>query len=188
MKLPWGWALIAAGVLLDAAVLLLPLSPFPLIQMTLDRDYYNVRRGYEHFLEKGKWEAGDPGFALAREQYMQDVVSGRRPELAPEFMPGASVLMFLLAPEESLAGTPETREVYVVYSNHQAHSVEGSTMKALPETFDKPYATLVSVALLLLGTVLVYSGLERVVARVARGSNQVSAEPGEIALSRAGAS
>ncbi len=188
-----GWALIATGVLLDTAVILLPLTPYPLIQMALDRDYYDAQRGYEQFLNTGKWEAGDPGFALMQRHYMEDVTKGMRPELSTDIMAGASLFTFQIEPQDKAPGVPANkRKVYVVYSTRTGERgdiVEGDAIKTITGTFREPYAMLLSAVLVLAGTVLVYFGLERTLARTTTaGAIPAAAGEGEIALSRTGAS
>ncbi len=151
--------MLAAGIALDAAVLLLPLSPYPLIQKYFDRQYYEVHRGYEQFLESGKWEVGDTGFELMRTHYMRDVVRGLRPQLDSKVMSGLQLETFRIGESEEPVTLPEKKTVYVIYSNQEGHVINGDTIKILTGTFRKPYAMLVSLALLLAGTGLIYRGL-----------------------------
>jgi len=153
------WIWLAAGLCLDAAVVLSPLTPYPIIQNVFDREYAEVLRGYEQLMQTGNWKAGDPGFELMRQHYMTEVVRGIRPELDSTMMHGLSLERFQVGEPESPVNNREDRPVYVIYANRQGHIVEGDQIKILTASFHKPYAMLVSIALALVATWLIYGAL-----------------------------
>lgn len=154
------WMLIAAGLALNAAVLVLPLTPFPVLQLALDRDYVDVQRGYDQFLRTGKWKVGDLGFDLVRAHYMVDVVRGVRAELDSRVMDGLRLDMFQVGKNEDDPNAgPEQCPVYVIFSNQQGHVVDAKSFKILTSSFRKPYANLASAFLLSLAAFLIYRGL-----------------------------
>lgn len=156
------WILIAAGLLLEAVVLLSPLTPYPILQRLLEPDYLVIQKGYQAFLERGTWQSGDLGFDLAQRQYMQDVADGLRPPLDRDQMLGARLDTFRLDEEDKDPPTPEAQKVFVIYSNMQGHIVKGSEIRRLLLDHRSDYIALVSAALILAGTVLIYAGLRRI--------------------------
>jgi len=159
MRRKRNWILVAAGLALNAAVFVLPLTPYPILQMIFDRDYYEVSRGYENFLTTGRWEVGDRGFELMRDHYMKDVLRGLRPDLDSSVMDGLSLKALRIGDSPKPVAIPEMKPVYVIYSNDQGHVVDGNEIKILTAGFRKPYAILASLALLLVAVELIYKGL-----------------------------
>ncbi len=184
MRRPRYWAMLAGGIVLNVVVFLLPLTPYPVIQKIFDRDYFEVRRGYEGFLDTGKWAVGDPGFERARARYMTDVIRGWRPELDSTVMHGLRLDSFRLGESTDAAAIPEKRPVYVIYSNQQGHVVDGQEIKVMTATFREPYANLVSLALIAAAGTLVFVGLKGLLDSRINHWNQQSSGPAKDSLSR----
>lgn len=151
--------LVAFGAALQAAVLVLPLTPYPLVRMALDREALEVERGYEQFLDEGIWEAGDPGFTLMRQEFMDDVARGGRQGFGEDEMLGLTLVAFQIGESEAPVDRPENQPVYVVFSNHRGHIIPGDFIKLMHKRFQEPYAAVANLALIVLGSVMIYSGL-----------------------------
>lgn len=151
--------LIAFGVALQAAVIALPLTPYPLVRMTLDREALEVERGYEQFLDKGIWEAGDPGFTLMRQEFMDDVARGGRQGFSEDEMLGLTLVAFQIGESEGPVDRPENQPVYVVFSNNRGHIIPGDFIKLMHKRFQEPHAAIANLALIVLGSVMIYAGL-----------------------------
>jgi hypothetical protein len=157
------WILIAAGILLEAVAIVSPLTPYPVMQLFFEREYLEIKKGYEEFLARGSWQQGDRGFELAKLSYMRDVAKGHRPRIdPPSAMLGLTLDRFQLEDTKEFDGRPEARRVFVIYSNQQGHVMRGMDIKGIIIGSRSQYTVLVSAALVLAGVVLTCIGLRRV--------------------------
>jgi hypothetical protein len=148
------------GVVLQAAVIFTPLTPYPLAQMWLDREGYEMQRGYNLLLEKGILRPGDPAFEFIRDEYMEDVARGLRTVFTEDELLGLSIVAFQLGEPESPEQVREAWPVYVVFSNNRAQILPGDVLKLRHVRRHAPYADTFNLALLAAGCVAVYQGLK----------------------------
>jgi len=156
---PWG--LVAAGLALQVAGIFEPLSPWPLIEWATNHENLEVRRGHRVLLETGTWEEGDPGFDAFRRQYMGEMLLGLRSVLEHDQMPGLTIRRILLAPSDDPGMAPRRRDVFVVFSNGQAHRTDGGAFESTVDSARDASGNFIRLGLVLAGIFTLSKGLLR---------------------------
>ncbi len=152
------WILIAAGLVIDAAVFALPMTPYPLVHMALDSKALAARRAYDNLVNTGILTYGDPGFVQMRRQYMRGVAEGILPGFEVEELPGLTIERFQV---DDTPGDDAGRYTFIIFSNGVGHRMSNEKLKMMYGTFQRPYAAVANLALLILGSAMIYAGLSR---------------------------